>query len=122
GYGSGWFAEKHGDESYIVTNSHVVGMKEPAKPPPERIEVILESGTPQERKLEGKLLALDRDEDLAVIRIKGKELPDPLPMAPSYDLRIGQKLVILGFPHGKFLEKDLKRGLGVDVVTTLKAR
>jgi predicted Zn finger-like uncharacterized protein len=122
GYGSGWFAEKHGDEVYIVTNSHVVGMKEPAKPPPEKIEVILNSGTPEERTLEGKLLGLDREEDLAVIRIKGKDLPDPLPIAPSADLQESEKLLILGFPHGKFLEEELRQGLGVRVLTTLKAR
>jgi predicted Zn finger-like uncharacterized protein len=122
GYGSGWFAEKHGDEVFIVTNSHVVGMKEAAKPPPDRIEVILNSGTPQERIVEGKLLAVDREEDLAVIRIKDKDLPDPLPIAPSFDIQESQKLLILGFPHGKFLEDELRRGLGVRVTTTLKAR
>jgi predicted Zn finger-like uncharacterized protein len=122
-YGSGWFAEKHGNEAYIVTNSHVVGMKEPAKPPPEKIEIILSSGIPgEERTLEGKLMGLDREEDLAVIRIKDKDLPDALPIVPSFDLVESQKLLILGYPRGKFLEKELERGLGVKVLTTLKAR
>ena len=43
-------------------------------PPPEKIEIIIHSGTPEERILEGKLLAIDRDEDLAVIRIKAADL------------------------------------------------
>ncbi len=121
-YGSGWFAEKHGQESYIITNSHVVGMKEPANPAPERIEIILESGTPQERSFTATLLALDREEDLAVLRIKGPDLPDPLPIVPSYDLIEGQKLLILGFPKGGNLKDELRRGLGVEVTTSLKVR
>jgi predicted Zn finger-like uncharacterized protein len=124
GYGSGWVAERHGNEAYIVTNSHVVGMKEPAKPPPEKIEVILNAGLGEgvERTLEGKLLALDREEDLSVIRIKGNDLPPAFKIAPSADLVESQKLLILGFPHGKFLEKELKQGLGANVGTTLSLR
>src|SRR5205085_6421436 len=86
GWGSGWVAEKNGQERYIVTNAHVVLMKELAKPPPEQIKVYFNVGTPDQRILEGKLIALDRDEDLAVVRVKGPDLPEPLPIAPSYDL------------------------------------
>jgi serine/threonine-protein kinase len=117
---SGWVAEKQGDVAYVITNAHVVGMKEPAKPAPERIEVILESGSPNERKLEGRLVALNREEDLALICIKGKELPDPLPIAPSYDLQEGQKLLILGFPNARLSEGTLKLGDGS--VSALKLR
>ena len=69
---------KKGDERYIITNSHVVNMKECEKPPPDKIEVTFDSGLPTARTFEGKLLALDREEDLAVIRVKGPDLPEPL--------------------------------------------
>jgi predicted Zn finger-like uncharacterized protein len=121
--GSGWVAERHGNEAYVVTNSHVVGMKEPARPQPEKIEVIVNSGLgATERTFEGKLLALDREEDLAVIRIKGHDLPSAFKLARSNDLQDSQLLEIIGFPHGKFLEKELKQGLGVNVGTTVSSR
>src|SRR5205814_6879016 len=119
GYGSGWFAQPDG---IIVTNSHVVGMKELAAPPPERIEVILNSGTDQERTMSAKLLGLDREEDLAVLQVKGRDIPEPLSIAQSVDLVEGQKLMVLGFPKGGFLKDELRRGLGVDTKVTLKAR
>lgn len=121
-WGSGWVAEKSGNERYIVTNAHVVGMKERQKPKPDKIEVTFDIGTPNQRILEGTLLALDRDEDLAVLRVKGPNLPDPLPIAPSFDLQETQRLLTLGFPFGGNLRTDLRRDLGVDAVTTLKAR
>jgi hypothetical protein len=97
-YGSGWVAERQGADGFVLTNAHVVGMKEAANPPPERIEVFVEAGTPLERAWEGRLLALDRDMDLAVIRVRGEDLPDPLPVTPSSGLRDSQKAYLLGFP------------------------
>ncbi|HEY1376253.1 MAG TPA: protein kinase [Gemmataceae bacterium] len=104
-YGSGWCAEGRGDEAFIVTNAHVVGMREPTKPAPEKIEVIVNSGTAQERLFDGKLLAVDREEDLAVLRIKGEQLPPPLPVVPSAELQESQKLLVLGFPTGRLLSR-----------------
>ena len=118
GYGSGWIAERHGDEAYIITNAHVMLMKEAANPPPEKILVTLDVGTPKERSIDGKLLALDREEDLAVVRIKGKDLPPALPIAPSFDLVESQRLLTLGFPHGRNLEGEMGGG----IKTTLKTR
>ncbi|HEX4588743.1 MAG TPA: trypsin-like peptidase domain-containing protein [Gemmataceae bacterium] len=123
GDGSGWIAERHGNEAYVVTNSHVVGMDKPAKPPPEKISVILNSGLGEdERTFEGKLLAIDREDDLAVIRIKGHDLPPAFKITPSFDLQESQRLQIIGFPHGKFLERELRQGLGVNVTTTVSTR
>jgi predicted Zn finger-like uncharacterized protein len=123
GWGSGWIAEVHGNEAYVITNSHVVGMKEVSAPPPEKIVVTLDTGLPTQREFDAKLLALDREEDLAVLRIKGPNLPAALKIAPSYDLLESQRLFTMGFPHGGSLVKDLKRGLKTgDLKTTLKVR
>jgi predicted Zn finger-like uncharacterized protein len=126
-FGSGWVAEKKGDERYIVTNAHVVGMKEREKPAPDKIDITFPDkhgncGSPEARTLEGKLLALDRDEDLAVIRVKGPDLPEPLKVAPSFDLIETQKMLVLGFPFGGNLRDLIRQGLGVEVTTSLKAR
>ena len=122
-WGSGWLAERHGNEAYIVTNSHVVGMKEPATPAPDKVDVILDSGLATEREFDAKLMALDREEDLCVLRIKGRDLPDPLRISPSYDLVESQRLTTLGFPHGGMLAKGLQLGLGTgELKTTLRTR
>ena len=122
-WGSGWIGERHGNEAYVITNSHVVGMKEPAKPPPEKIDICLDAGLANERHYDGKLLALDREEDLAVVRIKGKDLPEALTIAASYDLVESQQLKTMGFPLGGDLVRQLKRGLNTgDLLTSLKVR
>lgn len=121
-WGSGWVGEKNGSERYIITNAHVVGMKERQKPKPDKLDVTFDIGTPNQRIMEGTLVALDREEDLAVIRVKGSGLPEPLAIAPSFDLQETQKLITLGFPYGGMLKDQLGRGLGADLVTTLKTR
>jgi predicted Zn finger-like uncharacterized protein len=115
--GSGWFAEP----GIIVTNSHVVGMKEAAVPPPEKIEIILYSGDKEkEDNISGELLAIDRDEDLAVIRVRGRNLPPPLTIVPSADMRVGEHLIIMGFPLGSSIMRDM--GLSKSTVVTVKTR
>ncbi|MFL5329798.1 MAG: trypsin-like peptidase domain-containing protein [Gemmataceae bacterium] len=93
--GSGWFAEP----GILMTNSHVVGMKEPAEAPPDWIKVVLDSGQPTERTFDAKLLGLDRDNDLAALKIEGDNLPPPMPIARSSELREGDVLYTIGFPR-----------------------
>ncbi len=119
GEGSGWFAEP----GIIVTNCHVVGMLSKADRPPEKITVYLDRGTDQERKLTGELLAVNREDDLAVVRVKADRLPDPLKISPSATLVESDRLSVLGFPRGSSLAKEVEIGLGArDLQTTLKAR
>lgn len=120
GEGSGWFAEP----GIIVTNAHVVNMTDPAVAPPHSVRVILHSGTEKEKELNARILALDRENDLAVIRVDGKDLPEPLPISPSRELFEGQSLHIMGFPLGSMLaqaasSRDSEQN---KAVTTLKVR
>jgi hypothetical protein len=119
GEGSGWFAEP----GVIVTNCHVVGMLSKADRPPEKITVYLDRGTDAEQKLDGELMAVNRDDDLAVIRVKADKLPGPMKVTPSAGLVESDRLAILGFPLGSGLKQMMERGLGIrDLQTTLKAR
>ncbi len=120
GEGSGWFAEPN----IIVTNAHVVGMVDPAEKPPHSLRVFIHSGTPDARQLNGRLLAIDRENDLAVIRVDGKNLPEPYPISPSRELYEGQSLHVMGFPHGSRLASDATYGAaeGNQAATTLKVR
>src|SRR5207249_3398931 len=58
--GSGFFALEPG---IVVTNAHVVGMLAPRSRPPKHVDVVVHSGEPNEKKLAGELLGVDRRAD-----------------------------------------------------------
>lgn len=99
GSGSGVIVDPSG---YIVTNAHVVvGAR--------RIQVQLSeprSGSPGHSvvkpagaRLEAKMIGLDRETDLAVIKIEGGPFPT-LPFGDSEALRQGQVVMAFGSPLG----------------------
>ncbi len=86
--GSGFLYDTEG---HVVTNQHVV---EGAQ----FIEVDFPSGL----KTEGKVVGVDTDADLAVIKIN--EVPEgvvPLPLADSNAVQIGQRAIAIGNPFGE---------------------
>src|SRR5579875_264396 len=103
--GSGFFVM---DRDLVITNAHVVGMKQ-GNIPPRRIEVVIHSGEDNEKKLPGILIGLDRQNDLAVLRVQGdlSRLPPPLPLASATELVETQKVYIFGFPFGAQLGKNI---------------
>jgi S1-C subfamily serine protease len=103
--GSGFFALEQG---ILVTNAHVVGMKRGGNPP-RSVEVVVHSGEAGEAKLAGTLLGVDRDNDLAVLRVEGdpSRLPPPLPVASAAGLMETQNVYIFGFPFGAQLGKNI---------------
>ncbi len=98
GSGSGWFG---GGPGLIVTNAHVLNMKQPGARPPAGVSVFLTDGrrfdTPKVR-----VLATDRETDLAVLEVINEtNLPEPLALAPTAGLRELDPLVVFGFPGGR---------------------
>jgi S1-C subfamily serine protease len=85
-------------EGHIVTSYHSV---EDA----ENIAVSFGDGKVHEAQLVGK----DPSTDLAVLKVTVEDLPEPLPMGSSKDLRPGQFAVALGNPFG--LERTLTFGV-----------
>src|SRR5712692_5789296 len=83
--GSGFIWSSDG---IIVTNNHVV---EGAS----RVSVIFSDGT----QVSAKLIGVDPDSDLAVLRIDTKNLV-PAPLGTSSDLMIGETVVAVGNPFG----------------------
>jgi serine protease Do len=75
-------------DGIIVTNNHVV---EGAS----RITVNFNDGT----QVAAKLIGVDPDSDLAVLRIESKNLP-AAPIGTSSDLMIGETVVAVGNPFG----------------------
>jgi S1-C subfamily serine protease len=96
GTGSGFVYD---DEGHIVTNYHVIENAE-------ELLVTLASGQTYQADVVGS----DPTNDLAVIRINAsKDLPEPLTLGDSNDLRVGQFVVAIGNPYG--LQQTLTTGV-----------
>jgi S1-C subfamily serine protease len=99
--GSGWVGL---EQNLIFTNAHVVGMNTPGSKKPVKLTAYLHSGTPQQKEIPHsrlEILAVDREADLAVIRVLNEpNMPPPLETRPSAELSELEKAVILGFPGG----------------------
>ena len=91
-----------GDGSLVATNAHVV----PTVIDDERREALVVAvpgttpGSAQVRP--AKLLAIDQEHDLALLRIEGPKL-SPLALGDSSRVREGQSYLLTGFPIGAVL-------------------
>jgi S1-C subfamily serine protease len=104
--GSGFFALEHG---LVITNAHVLGMLRADSLRPRNVDVVVYSGEANETKMTGTVLGIDRDNDLAVLRVEGdaSRLPAPLPVESASKLGETQKVYIFGFPFGAALGKSI---------------
>jgi S1-C subfamily serine protease len=99
GTGSGFVYDTEG---HIVTNYHVVADAE-------SVSVALAAGGVYTATIVGT----DSSNDLAVLRIETEDLPNPVPLGDSDQLRVGQFVVAIGNPFG------LDRTLTVGVISAL---
>ncbi len=104
--GSGFFCLAPG---VVVTNAHVLGMLRSDSQPPANVEVVAHSGEQNELKLTGTVLGVDRTNDLAVLKVgtDASRLPSPLLLGAASDLIETQKVIILGFPFGERLGRNI---------------
>lgn len=85
GIGTGIIIRKDG---YIITNNHVVAGAS-------RITVILHNG----KELSGKLVGVDAESDLAVVKVEASGLP-AAEIGDSSRLKVGELAVAIGNPFG----------------------
>jgi S1-C subfamily serine protease len=104
--GSGFLCLEPG---IIVTNAHVLGMLRADAAPPRTVDVVVHSGEANELKTTGSVLAVDRSNDLAVLRAAADaaRLPPPLPVDSAENLIETQKVYVFGFPFGAGLGKNI---------------
>ncbi|HEX4613797.1 MAG TPA: serine protease, partial [Urbifossiella sp.] len=102
--GSGFFAQEPG---LVVTNAHVLGMLDPDGRRPLKVEVVVRSGEPTSQTLPAAVLGVDRGTDLGVVRVEGKGLPAPLPLASADGLTETEEVYAFGFPFGDRLGKNI---------------
>jgi S1-C subfamily serine protease len=102
--GSGFFGIEPG---LVLTNAHVLGMLNADSAPPRKVEIVYQSGEPDSRKFTGKILGVDRTSDLALLRVTGDDLPEPLEVKTATDLIETQTVYVVGFPFGDTLGKNI---------------
>ena len=106
--GSGWFGFEPG---LVITNAHVLSMKAPDSKPPAKLTINMYRPDPNNKARVShyrtiphsriQILGVDRHNDLAVLRISNEaDLPTPLKIRPSAELRPRQGLTTFGFPLG----------------------
>jgi len=95
GSGSGFLYDGAG---HIVTNYHVIEGAEEITVSFDRVECC-----------SAAIIGLDPSTDLAVIRVDSQDLPEPLLLADSDELQVGQFVVAIGNPFG--LEQAMTFGI-----------
>ncbi|KAG7547047.1 Peptidase S1 PA clan [Arabidopsis suecica] len=115
GTGSGFVWDKLG---HIVTNYHVIAKLATDQIGLQRCKVSLVDATGTRFSKEGKIVGLDPDNDLAVLKIEteGREL-NPVVLGTSNDLRVGQSCYAIGNPYGyeNTLTIGVVSGLGREI-------
>jgi serine protease Do len=106
-------------DGYIVTNAHVVASARKVRV---RIADDASGGAAEAAKPSGKMLdasvvGIDRETDLAVIRVDRDDLT-PLPLGDSDSLRQGQLVMAFGNPLG--LENSVSMGVVSSVARQIK--
>ncbi len=87
GQGSGFVYDKEG---HIITNLHVV-----------QDATDMEVDFPSGLKLRGKVIGVDQDSDIAVVKVEAT--PDqltPIPLGSGEALKVGQTVIAIGNPFG----------------------
>jgi len=105
--GSGFFAMEPG---IVLTNAHVVGMLQANSKAPKKIDIVANSGETDEFTMKGLILGVDRDSDLAVLRVQEEKSRWPAPLPVEFDMRNLtelQKVYIFGFPLGAGLGREI---------------
>jgi S1-C subfamily serine protease len=94
--GTGFLIQADGETGLVATNRHLVATV-PGRFAPTRYTLVFWSGTGKEQVLTGEVVAVDPDQDLAILRVISKKLPTPLELAPA-KLRETMTIFSLGFP------------------------
>lgn len=99
--GSGFLVHVDGETGLIATNRHVIAAV-PGRFTPNKYSIVLWSGTRMEQVLPVEIVAINPDEDLAVLKVTAKNLPAPIDLTPT-KLRETMTIYTLGFPLGAVL-------------------
>lgn len=100
GTGSGVIYKVEDDETYIVTNHHVI---EDA----DAVEVIMHDET----HLEAELIGSDLFTDLAVLKMESRNEDKAIEIGTSESLKVGEPAIAIGNPLGAYLSSTVTQGV-----------
>lgn len=109
GTGSGVIYQVDGNNTYIVTNNHVV---EDAK----ELKVKLSNG----KTIDAELMGTDALTDIAVLKVQGQLNIKPVAFADSSKIRIGEPVYAIGNPLGLELAGTVTEGIVSSKERTMK--
>lgn len=98
--GSGFLIRKIDGWAYIVTNEHVVRTREKQS---RTVQVDFNSGSKNRKTFLARVVSEDKSRDLAVLKIKNRDLPKPISLTSPNVIRETVTVHILGYPFGKAL-------------------
>lgn len=98
--GSGIIYKKEGDETYLVTNTHVVLGAE-------KIEIQLSNGS----VVEGTLVGSDTYSDVAVVKINSENVTTIAEFGDSSSLNVGEVAIAIGSPLGTEYANSVTQGI-----------
>ena len=98
--GSGFVVNRSGNKGLLATNAHVVTEAATQK---RTVSCIFSSGTRTEFTVEGKIVGIDDNEDLAFISVEHPNLPPALKIDAQPEFFETQNVLIAGFPFGSEL-------------------
>ena len=90
------------NDGYIVTNSHVIGDSKTAY----KYQIINNDG----KKYTANVVGYDTRTDLAVLKIKGKDLK-PVHFVKKSHLQVGEDIIAVGNPGGLDFQNSLTKGI-----------
>ncbi len=102
GTGSGFLISRVQDTGLIATNAHVVMLE---KREAQSVACVFHSGSREQIELAGEIVGIDESRDLAVLRVTGSKLPEPIDPGKAVSVRETQPVFALGFPFGEALSK-----------------
>ncbi len=96
GTGSGFLVHASG---LFVTNRHVIQ----SVPSGKTVKLVLNSGQPDQQRLDARIVQISEDEDLALLKTDAPLKVKPLVLSDGAGLVELNRVVVLGYPFGKML-------------------
>lgn len=107
-YGTGFFVHSDG---YLITNNHVIadevgirlyGKQHDVPTKILKLEVVIGSGTSEERSLPARVIARDKARDLALVKVRFHPT-EVLDITRPADIRLIEPVWVIGYPFGTYL-------------------
>lgn len=102
--GSGFLVGRTETVGLVVTNAHVVQDARAGA----RLRAVFQSGSQEEWSCQARVLSRDSTHDLALMEVRGRQLPKPLPLVETDAARETLPVYVVGYPLGEVLSSGAR--------------